>query len=345
MEKVMIKSVRHLFRSIPKYLAILLLWFFLLLTSAWTFGALWFDLPFQGIRHCIAWIYLAGVLGMVILFKPRRSAKIAVLLIFGGVLIWWFTLQPSNDREWQTDVSSTPWAEVHGDLVTLHEVRHFDYQAADKYTPYWETRIVRLSQLTGIDLAINYWGSPWIAHPIVSFQFADAAPIAMSIETRKQKGQSYSALGGFYRQFELIYIAAGERDVIRVRTNYRKGEDIYLYRTTISAADARERFLEYIAVINALHAHPRWYNAITANCTTAIRSQLAHTARSPFDWRLLINGKMDEMLYDRGVLMTDGLPFAELRKRALINPAAQAADQDPEFSLQIRENRPGFSKP
>ena len=129
-------------------------------------------------------------------------------------------------------------------------------------------RAVRISQITGVDVAIDYWGSPWIAHPIASFQFADAPPLCFSIETRKKLGQTYSTIGGLYRQFELIYIAADERDVIHLRTNYRN-EDIYLYRTTISPARARERFLEYIHSLNALRNKPRWYNAITTNCTTS----------------------------------------------------------------------------
>ena len=118
----------------------------------------------------------------------------------------------------------------------------------------------------------QFWGSPWIAHPIVSFQFADAPPLCFSIEIRKKLGQTYSTIGGLYRQYELIYIVADERDVIRLRTNYRK-EDVYLYRTTISPAHARERFLEYIHSLNALRNKPRWYNAITTNCTTSIRTQ------------------------------------------------------------------------
>ena len=121
----------------------------------------------------------------------------------------------------------------------MHNVRNCDYRTETDYTPHWETRTVRLSQITGIDLAINYWGSSWIAHPIVSFQFADAPPVCFSIEVRKKIGQAYSAIGGFYRQFALIYIVADERDVIRVRTNYRKGEDVYLYHTTIPAGRKR----------------------------------------------------------------------------------------------------------
>jgi hypothetical protein len=204
---------------------------------------------------------------------------------------------------------------------------------------------VRLSQLTGIDMAIDYWGSPYMAHPIVSFQFADAPPLCFSIETRKKKGQSYSAIGGLYRQFELVYIVADERDVIRVRTNYRKGEDIYLYRLTLSPEKARERFHEYLVTLNRINEHPRWYNAITTNCTTSIRSQHPGHERMPWDWRILVNGKGDEMMYERKTIVTAGLLFAELKQRSHINVAAREADAAPDFSQRIRAGNPGMAAP
>ena len=134
---------------------------------------------------------------------------------------------------------------------------------------------------------------------------------------------------------------ADERDVIRLRTNYRK-ENIYLYRTTISPAQARERFLEYIHSLNALRDKPRWYNAITTNCTTSIRTQQPPSERMPWDWRILLNGKGDELMFERKTIVTAGLPFAELKKRALIDAAARAANDAPDFSRRIREGRPGF---
>ena len=194
--------------------------------------------------------------------------------------------------------------------------------------------------MTGMDIAIDYWGSPWISHPIVSFQFADELPHCFSIETRKTVGQTYSAIRGFYRQYTLIYIVSDERDVMRVRTNYRRGEDLYLYRTLASPEQARGRFLEYIHAMNQLHEHPRWYNAVTSNCTTAIRAQRAVDKRAPWDWRMLINGTADEMLYEDHAIATGGLPFAELKQRSLINQHAHAADKDPDFSRLIREDLP-----
>jgi hypothetical protein len=223
----------------------------------------------------------------------------------------------------------------------LHNVRNCEYRTEADYTPRWETRTVDLRQLRGLDLAINYWGSAWMAHPIASFQFEGALPVCFSIETRKELGESYSAVGGLYRQYELIYICADERDVIRVRTNYRHGEEVYLYHTTLPVAAVRQRFMEYLTAMNDLRAHPRWYNAATTNCTTSIRSQRDATQRAAWDWRILFNGYGDEMLYERGAL-AGGLPFAELKHRARINDAAKAANAAPDFSQRIRTGRPGF---
>jgi hypothetical protein len=317
-----------------------LAWLLALGCTAWAFGALHYDFPTP--KSAVAWGFLLAVIAAVIFLRGAGRKIAAVFAAFALVLAWWFTLKPTNDGNWQPDVAQTAWTEVNGDEVTLHNVRNCDYRTETDYTPRWETRTVRLSQITGIDLAINYWGSPWMAHPIASFQFADAPPVCFSIETRKKVGQSYSAIGGLYRQFELIYVVADERDVIRVRTNYRHGEDIYLYRTTATPAQARGRFQEYLSSLNQMRVHPRWYNAITTNCTTSIREQHPSAERIPWDWRLLVNGKADELMYERRTIATGGLPFAELKQRALINPAAQAANYLSDFSRRIREDRPGF---
>ena len=312
-----------------------------LIATTWAFGAVWFDGPFgAGNKLAAALLAVAfvAVLGSV---RPFWRKLGVFLVLFAGVLIWWLTLSPTNDGDWQPDVAQKAWADIQGDEVTFHNVRNCEYRTEADYTPHWETRTVRISQITGIDLAVDYWGPLWIAHPIASFQFADAPPLCFSIEVRKKLGQTYSAIGGLFRQYELIYIVADERDVIRVRTNYRK-EDIYLYRTTLSPAQARERFLEYIHSLNALRDKPRWYNAITTNCTTSIRTQRPPNERMPWDWRILLNGKGDEMMYERHLMVTGGLPFAELKARSLIDARARAANDAPDFSKLIREGLPGM---
>jgi hypothetical protein len=309
--------------------------------TLWAIGALWFDFPMKAWRHGVAIVYAVGVLILLIGSKGQWR-KIAVLTGgFVAVLACWLTLKPSNSRPWQPDVAEMPWAEIKGDHVTLHNVRNCEYRTETDYTPRWETREVDLSRLRGLDIAINYWGSAWMAHPIASFQFEDAPPVCFSIETRKEIGESYSAVGGLYRQYELTYVCADERDVLRVRTNYRHGEEVFLYHTTASPEAARQRFMEYIGSINELRAHPRWYNAATDNCTTSIRTQRVAADRAPWDWRMLFNGYGDEMMYEHG-LLAGGLPFPQLKQRARINDAARAADAAEDFSQRIRAGRPGF---
>lgn len=315
-----------------------------LLLLAWAAGALWFDLPLPVLlRQIVAPFF--GVVFLGLWISKGQRERIVALALFTGVVVWWFLQAPRNDRPWQPDVKQTAHAEIDGDVVTLHNVRNCEYRTETDYTPRWETRTVRLSQLTGADLAITYWGSPYMAHPIASFQFAGARPICFSIETRKEVGESYSAIGGFYRQYELIYIVADERDVLRVRTNYRQGEEVHLYSLTMSAEEARGRFMDYLTALNELHARPRWYNAATTNCTTSIRSQHPADKRAPWDWRMLVNGYMDQMMFEHGVVRTGGLPFAELKKRSLINERARAANDSPEFSARIRAGGPGFTAP
>ena len=310
-----------------------------IIAAAWAFGAVWFDAPFGRANNVVAGLLAMALASVLVFVRPFWRKVGAVALLFGGVLIWWLTLKPSNDGNWQPDVAQLAWADINGDEFTFHNVRNCDYRTDTDYTPHWETRTVRLSRITGIDLAIDYWGSPWIAHPIVSFQFADAPPLCFSIEIRKTVGQTYSTIGGLYRQFALIYLVADERDVIRLRTNYRH-EDIYLYHLTASPNRARQRFLEYVHSLNALRTQPRWYNAITTNCTTSIRSQHPSKERIPWDWRILLNGKGDELLYKDGALVTGGLPFAELKARSLINDRAKRADASPDFSQLIRVGLP-----
>ena len=322
-----------------KFIGWTVAWVIAFLCALWSIGALYYDFP----KHlgAAAALVFVGVLLAAAIFVRGKVLKLASLFAaFSLVLIWWLTLKPSNDRHWQTDVAETAWAETNGDDVTIHNLRNCDYRTEEDFTIHWETRTVQLSKMTGMDLAIMYWGSPWMAHPIVSFRFADALPLCFSIETRKQVGQEYSALRGLYRQYTLIYIVADERDSIRVRSNYRHGEDVYLYRTLASPDQARARFREYLKTLNMLHTQPRWYNAITTNCTTNIRTQRPTSQRAPWDWRMLVNGKADEMLYGHHAIATGGLPFSELKQRSLINQRARAADKDPDFSRLIRDGLP-----
>lgn len=330
-----------------RWFALLLLWFVALLAVAWAAAALYIDLPVAGWGLPGALGYLALTLAALVL-APGWRAKLGFCVAGAGVVLGcWLLLEPSNDRNWQPDVAQTAWAEINGDKVTIHNVRNFDYRSETDYDPRWETRTYDLSQIRAVDFFLTYWGSPWIAHPIASFEFADGTHVAFSIETRKEVGEEYSALLGFFRQYELIYIVADERDVIRLRTNYRVGEDVYLYRTKAGPETARALFLSYVQSVDELHRKPVFYNALTSNCTSNIRvhtTAIAGYAPPPWDWRLLLSGKADEFAYQYGRL-SGNLPFDALKQQAHINDAARAADSSPDFSVAVRRGRAGFEQP
>lgn len=291
-------------------------------------------------RAILAAIYVLGSLAALLWVRPYGRALGVWSIGFVAALIWWSTLQPSNDREWQPDVATLAWAEVHGDQLMFHNVRDFDYRTETDFTPRYENRVYDLSKLRGLDLFMSYWGSPAIAHTILSWDFADSLPLAISIETRKSKGQEYSAVKGFFRHYEIIYVTGDERDLVRVRTNYR-GEQVYLYRLKVTPEEARAMLMDYVATMNTLVDTPQFYNALVDNCTTAIRRHVKNVdANAPrADWRLLANGYGDQMLYERGRVDTS-LPFEQLRALSDISARAKILDQDPRFSKGIREGLP-----
>jgi Domain of unknown function (DUF4105) len=321
----------------------LLAFLILCLATIWAAAALYFDLVPNGFRGAAASVYLVTVATVLFVCRFRWLSLGIGFGLFAGVLGRWWTIQPANDRNWKPEVAKTAWAQVEGDKVTIHNYRNFEYEPGRPPQPRWETKAVDLSQLRGVDLFINFWGSALICHPILSFQFGDGDHVAFSIETRMAKGQTYSPLRGFFKQYGLIYIVAAERDVIRVRTN-RNHEDLYLYHTSIAPDRARRLFLAYLKGATRLHDRPEFYNVLTSNCTTNVRVHTAATAAGkpyPWDWRMLLNGTVDQLVYERGGFESR-LPFAELKPRSLINAKAQAADRALDFSAKIREGLPAF---
>ena len=329
-----------------RILGIGMFWLVVGLFTLWASAALYFDLPYTSLRAAAAAFFVLIVIAVILSIKKHWLRMGVLLGCFAIVLAWWFSLQPSNNRSWQANVDRTAWAEVDGDRVTIHNLRNCDYRSEFDYKCQWKTKTVDLDQLRGGDIFFTHWGSPWIAHPILSFQFGDNDHVAFSIETRNQIGKGYSAIRGFFRQYELIYIIADERDVVRLRTNYRTGEEVSLYHLKAGPIRGQAVFLEYIKRVNELHEHPEWYNALTSNCTTNLYEDVAAadgSSKKPWsvDLRLPLNGKDDEKAYARGAI-AGNLAFKELQRRALINPTAQAADQSPDFSYLVRKGRPGF---
>jgi hypothetical protein len=305
---------------------------------AWGMSALWFDGPAS---RPVAGVLAAGLTAVSLagpLVAGRRglaAAGVAWIVL----LAWWLRIPPRADRDWLPDVAAVPSAEIAGDRITVRNVRDFVYRSETDYTPRWEVRTYDLAQVTGLDIFFSFWGSPLIAHTIMSWDFADGRHLAVSIETRKERGESYSALRGFFRQYELYYVVADERDVIGVRASHR-GEDVYLYRLAVPAEQARRLLVAYMDSVNRLAARPAWYNAFSHNCTTSIRLNVQHIGvRNPWDWRILVNGHGPEMLYERRTISHDR-PFAEVKARSDVTARAKAADGDPAFSTRIREGLP-----
>jgi hypothetical protein len=314
----------------------------LVVLGVWSIMAIYFsNLPGSWLRTLAAALFAVGIIVLFVRVRPWWLAKLFFLAAVGLVVVWFLFTPPSNDHDWQPDVATLPYADINGDQVTLHNIRNCDYRTETDYKVQSYDKTLDLTKLRSVDFYLVYWGSPLIAHTMLSFGFEGGDYVCFSIETRKEKGEEYSALKGFFRQFELTYVIADERDLVRLRTNFR-GEQVYLYRLATDMATARLVFLDYLKEVNRLKDRPEWYNALTSNCTTNIRGHTKPYAKDAhFDWRILLNGKIDAMAYERKTLY-QGLPFSELKAHSLINDRAKAADNDPAFSKLIREGLPGF---
>ncbi len=314
-------------------------------TTVWAVLAVYFgDSHNSMVQASVAAVI--GLFGLVTLVslgfsRWRKRLLVAYSILFAAILCWWlFAIKPSNERQWQPDLAKLPYAIIDGDTVTVHNIRNADYRSEFDFSPAYYSKTYDLNKLEGIDLFAVYWMGPAIAHTIISFNFGDKDYLAVSIEARKELNEGYSTIKGFFRQYELTYIVADERDVIRLRTNYRKEppEDVYLYRIKPNKESARRLFLEYIRKINELHENPAFYNTLLDNCTTAIWfNTRVNPGHLPFSWKILLSGYLPEYIYESNGLVTR-LPFEELQRLAHINPVAQAADQSPDFSQRIRAN-------
>jgi hypothetical protein len=310
--------------------------------AVWSTMAVYYsNLPANWLRTLAAVVFALGIVAVFVRVRPWRLARLAFLGLSGAVIVWFLLTPPSNNRDWQPDVAVLPSAEINGDKVLVHNIRNCDYRTESDYTVRHYDKTFDLAKLRSVDLYVVYWGSPWISHTMLSFGFAGGDYLCFSIETRKEKGEVYSAIKGFFRQFELTYVIGDERDLVRLRTNYR-GEQVYLYRLATEPQIARLVFLDYLRQANRLKDQPEWYNALTSNCTTNIRGHTKPYVRNAhFDWRILLNGHIDQMAYERKTL-DQALPFPELKARSLINDRAKAAGDTAAFSARIREGLPGI---
>jgi hypothetical protein len=323
----------------PLYLAGMVLGSIALsLSTFWGCLALWYQLP-GGVAGRTLAVSLWGAFGVatVALWWCWRQPRTLLpwVLGFALLLVWWGTIVPTHQRAWAADVARMVGSRVDGSIVRLDQVRNFDWRSDTDYTERWEARQYDLDRLRTVDVALSYWMGPAIAHTLVSFGFDDGRYLTFSIEIRKERGESFSAIEGFFKRYELVLVAADERDILRVRTNVRD-EDMYLYRLTMPAAAKRALFLAYLGEGDRLKRTPRFYHTLSANCTTIVfeMARRINPALSP-DWRLLASGYLDRYLYDIGVL-GEGGDFAALRQAAHMTARARAAGRADNFSERVR---------
>lgn len=313
----------------------------LLGSGVWAAGALYFRLPAEENLRVTAAVLigLAALFAAIGALRGRWRAIPLYLLALIVLGAWWSTIQPSNLRDWEPFVARQPAMEIVNDQLIVRNLRNFAWRSPTDYTPRWEDRIYDLSGLEGVDLFFSYWTGPAIAHVIVSFPFAEQPPLAFSIEIRRERGEEYSPIAGFFKQYELAIVAADERDVIRLRTDIWQ-EDVRLYRLSVSRENARRLIEGYVREVNALTIEPRWYDTLGGNCTT-IAYRLAQTIWPDLklDWRVIASGYGPDFAYDLGAVDTS-IPLAELKARARVTEKGQAAGDTDLYSAAIRESMP-----
>jgi hypothetical protein len=321
---------------------------FVLISSLWLSLMLWVQQPLGLIGSSMligAWVVFAGmVLGLYFSrhLISRRADSLLYVMAFLLSLLAYFSLDARQDRDWNPEVSRLLSYEQQGDVVTLHNIRNFDWLPDGRYRQRWESRRFDLNQITGVNIITSYWMGPEIAHTLVSFDFSNQKPLTFSIEIRKEQDEEFSVIGGFFRQYELNLVASDEKDILYTRSNVR-GEQVYFFPVKMPKAQAQALFKEYLHKADELTQKPKWYNTLTSNCTTLVFDmvQAVSQKRLPSDYRLLASGYLPNYLYDLKVL-DQGWDLHTWYQRAHVNPRVRQAAQisSHEYSRLIRQGLP-----
>ena len=365
----------------------------LLLSAIWLLMALWYQFGMRSIITWLATIVIFGILAALVKtaygtknYRSKNPKKQAdnhlnnlttydrttaakwLIGLYGAIwfvgLGWFMSIKPEQNRDWMPEVSErvTYSRDANNpDLVTFSNVRNFDWHTDKEATAHWDTRTIDMSKLSGVDVTNSYWMGPLIAHTLVSFRFEDDRPLAFSFEIRKENGESFSALAGFFRRFELSLIAAEERDIIYTRTNAR-GEQVYLFPVSnLQQHEVKSLFESYLTAADELNAKPAWYNTLMSNCTNIIfyMARIVSGDRLPWDYRIWVSGWLPNYLYDVGMLdpnpqlneaQQNRQPWSmdtwyerthiNSKVRGFDNQAGNSVTNSREFSEQIRQGIP-----
>lgn len=247
-------------------------------------------------------------------------------------------LKPSNNRNWAPDQAVLPRAELEGDLATIHNVRNCTYIADRDYIVNFYDETYNLNDIETVDfILVPFAEMPRIAHTMLSFGFRGGKYVTVSVEARFEEGEEYSLLRGAARQYELMYVVADERDLIRLRTRHRNA-DVYLYRAKATPSQARDLFVDVLRRVNKLAKEPEFYQLLANNCTTNVARHVNELSpgRIPYGIEVMLPGLSDKFAYDLGLLDTQ-LPFEETKRLARINDLAEKYFDDPDFSTKIRQ--------
>jgi hypothetical protein len=331
--------LRLAMRRLLRLLLLAPLWLVAFGWGAWCAVAIWFsNLPTAGLRAVASVAFVAGSIAWSVRgrFRPRALLLHTCACLF--VTVGWLLIPASNERDWMPEYSRTATAAFVGDVATIHDVRDFEYRGESDFTPRWSERSVKLSEAETLDLVLSNWGLEQIAHVILSFGFKDGTHVAVSVETRRENGEPQTSIRSLFKQYELMYVVADERDVVRLRADFRK-ETVRLYPLRATPEEVRVVFRDVMERANQLAAHPEYYNMITQNCTTSL---LPHRAKvRPWrygDLRVLLNGRFDELIYEHGAIDTD-LPLEEARRKFIVKPGPVDPGSSVQYSERIRPKR------
>ena len=283
-------------------------------------------------KTCVALLPLAALAGCQLIGPKPLGSELALTSTIESTAEE--ALLPSNDRDWSPDLAILPYAEFRGDEITIRNVRNCVYESDNDYVLDYYDKQFDLNQIQHVDfIVVPFNGTPSLAHTMLSFGLDNGDYLAVSVEARMEKGETYSPLKGALRQYELMYILADERDVILRRTRHR-GANVFVYRTIATPEQSRELFVDVLRRVNELAETPEFYDTIVNNCTTNIIGHLnrIRPGRVPVDLRVLLPGFSDSLAYELGLLDTQ-LPFQETRRRAKVTELANRHARSPDFSI------------